>query len=124
MTRLFNRKQQTGLRRRLRADAPKAERLLWWRLRGRQVADLKFRRQYGIGPYVVDFYCAQTKLAMEIDGELHFEPGVDVRDGARQSYIESLGIRVLRFTNPQVYDELNLVIEEIARVAEERIVNE
>ncbi len=80
MGRIFNRKSQTGRRRHLRKEAPKAERLLWWRLRGRQVHGLKFRRQYGIGRYVVDFYCVEARLAIEVDGESHFDPLAELHD--------------------------------------------
>ena len=121
MTRVYNRKEQTPTRRRLRGESPKAERLLWWRLRGKQLDELKFRRQYGVGDYVIDFYCPEAKLAVELDGESHFEPAARLNDATRQAFIESYGIRVLRFTNPQVYDNLDGVVEEIWRIATERV---
>ncbi len=121
MTRIYNRKAQTPTRRRLRREAPKAERLLWWQLRGKQLDGLKFRRQYGVGEYVIDLYCPAAKLAVEADGESHFEPAARLDDAQRQAFIESLGIRVLRFTNPQVHDKLDGVVEEIWRVVGERV---
>ena len=102
MTRVYNRKEQTPTRKRLRSESPKPERLLWWRLRGKQLDGLKFRRQYGVGEYVIDLYCPVAKLAVEVDGETHFSPTAEARDARRQALIESFGIRVLRFTNPEV----------------------
>ncbi len=121
MTRVYNRHAQKKLRQQLRNDATKAERLLWWRLRGKERDGLKFRRQYGVGEYVIDLYCPGTKLAIEVDGENHYEPAAEVRDARRQAFIESFGIRALRLTNPEVYDNLDGVIEEIWRVATERV---
>lgn len=120
MTRIYNRKEQTATRRKLRRESPKAERLLWWRLRGRQLDGLRFRRQYGVGEYVLDFYCPTARLGVEVDGESHFTPRAEWQDAKRQAFIESLGIRILRFRNPQVYDGLHTVVEEIWRVARER----
>jgi len=121
MTRVYNRKIQKPVRQRLRNDAPKAERLLWWRLRGKQVDGLKFRRQYGVGDYVIDLYCPAAKLAVELDGESHFDPVPEAKDAQRQAFIESFGIHVIRFTNPEVYKHLDVVVEEIWRVAKERV---
>ena len=121
MTRVYNRKAQKPLRQRLRNDAPKAERLFWWRLRAKQLDGLKFRGQYGIGDYVIDLYCPAAKLAVEVDGESHFDPVAETKDAGRQAFTESFGIRVLRFINPQVYKNLDLVVEEIWRVAKERV---
>ena len=122
MTRIYNRTPHKAKRQRLRNDATKAERLLWWRLRGKQIDGMKFRRQYGVGEFVIDLYCPAAKLAVEVDGESHFDPASRLRDDKRREFIELFGIRVLRFTNPQVYEQLDAVIEEIWRVAKERIV--
>jgi len=120
MTRVYNCSEHTPTRRRLRHESPKAERLLWWRLRGKQVDGLKFRRQYGVGDFVIDLYCPAAKLAVEVDGESHFDPVPEAKDAKRQAFIESFGIRVLRFINPQVYKNLDWVVEEIWRVAVQR----
>ena len=68
-----------------------------------------------MGPYVVDFYCAALRLAIELDGESHFEESAVIYDAMRQEYIESLGIKVLRFTNDEVKENLQGVIEFITR---------
>jgi very-short-patch-repair endonuclease len=64
----------------------------------------KFRRQHAIGPYFVDFYCVQASLVIEVDGSIH-DGQVD-QDVARQQYLESLGLRVLRFTNDEILREI------------------
>ncbi|MGH8474006.1 MAG: endonuclease domain-containing protein, partial [Gammaproteobacteria bacterium] len=86
----------------------------------RQLMDYRFRRQYGVGPYVLDFYCPELKLAIEVDGDNHFEAGAGEYDRERQRYIESLGIRVLRFTNREVFERLDDVAGGIAEVASVR----
>jgi len=105
MTQIFNRSSDTEKRRRLRRESPLAEQRLWLRLRNRQLMGYRFRRQYGVGPSVLDFYCPEVKLAIEVDGDSHFEAGEYDRE--RQRYIESLGIRVLRFTNREVFKRLD-----------------
>lgn len=115
MTEFFNRSSEKDLRRRLRKEMPRAEVILWSRLRRGQLRGHRFRRQYSIGPYSVDFYCAQARLAIELDGDTHFTPEAKQSDARRQQYIESFGIRVLRFTNVELYDNLDGVIEAIAR---------
>jgi len=74
-----------------------------------------------VGSYVVDVYCPEAKLAVEVDGESHFDPASRIHDEKREEFLKSFGIRVLRFTNPEVYGQLDAVIEEIWRVANERI---
>ena len=64
---------------------PPAEQLVWARLKGKQVENCKFRRQYSVGAFVVDFYAVEIKLAIEIDGDSHFSDGAEVADGERQS---------------------------------------
>ena len=76
-----------------------------------QIADAP--RQYSINNYVVDFYCPQMKLAIEIDGDVHAEPSVVLQDQKRQHEIESLGIKVLRYTNGQVNESMEGVLEDI-----------
>ena len=92
---------------------PGAELILWSRLKGKGLNGFKFRRQYGIGRYVADFYCAQVKLVIEIDGDSHFNPEAEEYDRLREKFIESAGIRVLRFTNNDIRGNLNGVLEVI-----------
>jgi len=113
MTQLFNKEEVKDKRRALRKNMPPAEVILWSKLRGKNVKGYKFRRQYSVGTYIVDFYCAELKLAIEIDGESHFIEGSEDRDRQRQEFIESAGIRFLRFTNTDVYERLDGVLETI-----------
>jgi very-short-patch-repair endonuclease len=114
MTELFNRFQDKKKRVRLRSEMTETERLLWMRLRGRQLLDYKFRRQFSIGPFIVDFYCPRLRLALEVDGDSHFlSSEAEQYDRQRQSAIEDLGIKVLRFTNEEVKSNLEGVLKKI-----------
>jgi len=77
---VINKKTQKELRQKLRNEATKSERILWNKLKGRQLYNLKFRRQQGIGKYVVDFYCPKLKLVIEIDGLSHYDESVYEKD--------------------------------------------
>jgi very-short-patch-repair endonuclease len=85
--------------RRLRRDATVPERLLWARLR-RRALGVRFLRQHPIGPFIVDFYTPDARLAIEVDGRSH--DGREAYDAARQAYLEARGVRVLRLTNDDV----------------------
>jgi very-short-patch-repair endonuclease len=114
MSRNFNRNSQKSLRQFLRNNATRAERVLWSRLKGKQLNGYKFRRQEGIKNYVVDFYCPACMLAVEIDGETHWSDEEIERDRKRQKDIEDLGVLFLRFTNRDVYENLEGVLQMIA----------
>ena len=118
MTQPFNRFDEKALRRRLRNDMPPAEVLLWSRLRGKQLLGRKFRRQFSVGPYCLDFYCPELRLAIEVDGDSHFTDAAKPRDHVRQGWIESFGIRFLRFTNTDIYENPDGVLEVIAAAIE------
>lgn len=100
-------------RRELRRHATDAEHLLWWRLRARQLEGAKFRRQHPVGPYFVDFYCAEHGLAVELDGGQHFSDEGKAYDERRTSYLVARGLRVIRFSNAEVFEELEGVVEAI-----------
>lgn len=117
MTRLFNQHLHKQKRRQLRTAAPPAEQRLWQHLRGGQFG-MRFRRQYGIGRYVVDFYCPALKLAIEVDGDSHFQNDAPDYDRQRQAFIEAAGIRVLRFTNREVYEPLDDVLAVVSEAIE------
>jgi very-short-patch-repair endonuclease len=94
---------------RLRRDATDCERMLWQILRNRQLDGFKFRRQATIGPFVVDFLCAQHDLIVEIGGGQH-DPD---RDRARTAYLEKQGYNLVRFWNHEVLENLDGVVEAI-----------
>jgi len=113
MSQIFNRHSELELRRNLRNTMPPAEVILWKRLQRRQVADARFRRQHSIEQFVVDFYCPEVRLAIELDGESHNGEQAGERDAARQKFIESCGIAFLRFSNQDVYRNIESVVENI-----------
>ncbi|MEE4259997.1 MAG: endonuclease domain-containing protein, partial [Bacteroidales bacterium] len=82
-------------------------------LQKRQLDGRKFRRQHGIGKYIVDFYCSAEKLVIELDGKDHFTPEGSDRDNKRDTYLNSLGIKVLRFENCDIYNNVEAVLEVI-----------
>ncbi len=118
MGKIFNRSRYNQKRKDLRNNMPNAEVILWSQLKNKQFHNLKFRRQYGVGVYIIDFYCPKLKLAIELDGHSHYVEGVEEYDKQRQEYIESFGIHFLRFTNNDVYENLEGVLEEILNCVE------
>lgn len=98
----------------LRKNQTHAEQILWKRLRRKQVGGLRFRRQHPVGHFIVDFYCAEAKLAVEVDGSVHDQPGHDEYDEDRQAFLQALGLTVLRFTNAQVIRQTDAVVDVIA----------
>src|SRR3989344_9383153 len=101
MTKIFNRKTQREKRKILRATMTETEIILWSILKEKDLG-YKFRRQYSVGRYVVDFYCPALKLAIEIDGDYHLTIDMKDYDPQRQKYIETTGIKFLRFTNQAI----------------------
>jgi very-short-patch-repair endonuclease len=95
-----------------------AERRLWYFLRRHGTAGRKFRRQHPVGPYIVDFYCADARLVVEVDGGQHFEPDVARVDAYWTQYLEHRGLRVLRFTNLEVLTQTEAVLEVVLRAVE------
>jgi very-short-patch-repair endonuclease len=116
MEKYTNRPHQKGVRRRLRRDATPAERRLWSALRDRRLGGHRFRRQHGIGSYVLDFYCPAARLAIDLDGAVHADPQRAAYDAARTQDLAALGIYVLRFENRQVLETLDVVAEAILGV--------
>ena len=89
------------------------EKQLWLKLRARQFQGLKFRRQHGIGPYIVDFYCPERLLVLEIDRDSHADAEHILKDQERDRYLHSLGLHVVRFQNHDVMQNLDGVLEEL-----------
>ncbi len=102
----------------LRKEMTEAERRLWSRLRGGQLG-VKFRKQHPIGPYIVDFYSWEAGLVVEVDGDTHYTPQAQAYDQERDHYLRSLGLTVLRFTNPEIRTNLSGVVEAIEAVLDE-----
>ena len=110
-------RERVGVRAKaLRKTSTDAENLLWYRLRNRQLLDLKFRRQRPIGPYVADFACLEIGLVIELDGGQHVEQVA--HDEVRAEAMQRLGFRTLRFWDHEVLKETDAVMEKIRQVAE------
>ncbi len=87
--------------------------MLWNYLKHRKLAGKKFRRQVSIGPYVVDFYCPDCALVIELDGAAHFGANIDEYEAKRTEFLERQGLRIIRFENKVLYDNLDAVLETI-----------
>ena len=102
--------------RRLRGQLTPAEAKLWNALRRRQLAGLKFRCQHPVGQFILDFYCPAKKLAVEVDGDIHNQQLE--YDAARTAHLEQFGYRVIRFSNTEVLNDLQVVLDRIQKAAE------
>jgi very-short-patch-repair endonuclease len=111
MTTIFNRNEETGLRRRLRKKSTEAEKLLWQYLRNEKLNRIKFRRQYSVNKYILDFYSPLNKLAVELDGEIHLDPEVKMNDEIRENYIKGFGIKIIRIKNEMVLNDIEEVLK-------------
>ncbi|MEP0545621.1 MAG: DUF559 domain-containing protein [Rhodothermales bacterium] len=115
-----NLKRLKPVRRTLRRRATPAERALWQMLRRGQLDGVRFRRQHSIGHFVLDFYCAEFGLAVELDGASHEGPARREYDAEREAFLRTRGVRVLRFENRLVFEQPETVIDAIRFVLEER----
>lgn len=118
MTRIFNTAPMKDRRRELRSNMTDAESMLWARIRRKQVDGFRFRRQYSIGHFVVDFYCPEIKLVIEVDGPTHDGHDAKEYDAEREEQIRSLEITVLRFKNEAVYNGIDGVVAKIRETAQ------
>ena len=112
---LFNRKRLKHLRSALTSRSTSAEVALWNLLKSRNLEGKKFRRQYSIGSYIVDFFCPSEKLIIELDGDPHGEYIRIQKDAVRDKYIESLGFFVIRFENKVVFQDPEFIKNEIRK---------
>lgn len=103
----------------LRHSQTEAEKVLWGRLRQKQVKGLKFRNQHPIDTFVLDFYCHELLLGIEVDGSIHDLVEVKEYDEGRTAELVQLGIKIIRFANAEVLGNIDSVIEEIEKVIDE-----
>lgn len=101
---------KTILARNLRKNATIQERRLWNLLKNRQFCNLKFKRQQLVGDYIVDFICNEAKIIIEIDGGQHNEPKNIEYDKTRTEFLNSLGYKVIRFWNNEIYENIDCVL--------------
>jgi len=97
----------------LRKNMTLAEKILWEELKRKEIFKVRFKRQHPIDIFVVDFYCHKAKLAIEVDGDVHLSEEVQERDDGRSHDIEKLGIKILRFTNKEVIENIEMVKQRI-----------
>ena len=113
MKHFYQDRSKKAFRKKLRNEATYAEQLMWHCLRKRSLEGYKFTRQYGVGPYILDFYCPEKRLAVEIDGGQHDENRA--YDEKRTEFLNQANIRVLRYWNNEVQENLDGVCEDILR---------
>ncbi len=124
MTFLKNAPHLKERRRELRRRQTEAERVLWGALRNNQLYGLKFFRQYSFGPYILDFYCPEKSLAIELDGGQHDLPEKREYDAVRTAYLEAHGVEVVRFCrfwNSDVMQDVQAVLHVIAQQTTESV---
>jgi|GEM_PF-145634 len=113
MEQLNNKKSLKEVRKELRNNPTQAESLLWKNLKGKKLMGKKFRRQHSFGDYIMDFYCPEEKLAVELDGAPHFTEEGKQADQERDAVLDSYGIQVLRFENKEVMENMHGVLGRI-----------
>ena len=123
MTRLHNRKSLKGIRKSLRNNSTSAEATLWKMLKQSQVGDYKFRRQHSFGKFILDFYCPELKLAIELDGEPHANPVIHQKDLERDEFLKENGITVFRYENRWVFEYPEVIKEDILEFANSEKLN-
>ncbi len=109
----FNNTKIKPIRRKLRHEATETERILWSRLKSRQLLGYKFRRQYSIGIFIVDFYCPELKLVIEIDGSQHSEKSSAEYDQSRTNYFRDFNITVIRYWNNDIFKNIEGVFDDL-----------
>ena len=102
-------------RKELRHNQTEAEKSFWAHIRDKQFFGMKFFRQYSIGPYILDFYCPELKLAIELDGGQHAQDDNKEYDAARSEYLKAQGLEVMRFWNHEVLLHMNSILENLAK---------
>lgn len=111
----YNRNSLKENRRNLRNNPTNAEVKLWGYLKKRQIENVKFRRQFSLDNFIVDFYSPETKLSIEVDGDTHFKDDEIKYDRKRQHILEEQRVFFLRFTNTEVFDSIDHVVARITQ---------
>src|SRR5262245_14159260 len=112
---LYNKTSNKTKRRYLRSHMTYPENILWLQLRKRQLLGRKFRRQFGTGNYVLDFYCPELKPGIEVDGITHERDGGKEHDQRKDHYLKEFGIKTLRFKDEDVFHRIDDVLRDISQ---------
>ena len=107
-------------RRELRNNSTPEEAVLWTQIKSRKIKGYKWRRQHPIGSYILDFYCPEAKLCIELDGAAHYTYNGAREDNIRTSFLNSKGIKVIRFENRLIWDNIDCVLEIIEQELENK----
>src|SRR3989344_4021846 len=110
---LYNHKTLKDRRRDLRNNQTPAEKLLWKYLSHDKILGLRFLRQYGVGPYILDFYCSKIRLGIEVDGSPHTDTERKLYDQDRSKYLKSLDIHIIRFWNDEIFKNIKNVLDKL-----------
>ena len=103
----------------MRHTAIDAESLMWQLLRAKRFMNLKFRRQHVMAPYIVDFYCHELGLVLELDGSQHNKEDGRAYDAERTKFLEALGLKVVRYRNYEVLEQTDVVLEDLWNICSE-----
>ncbi len=109
MTLIYNKRALKDRRRELRQNSTPAEKILWQLLRNNKIG-VKFRRQYSVSGFVIDFYCPKLKIAIELLGSVHQTKSAKLYDEYRESYLSAGGIKIIKFWNSQITKNPNTII--------------
>ena len=115
IVRYTNKSSTKERRRELRKNQTKVEKELWLKIRNRQLG-VKFRRQYNIDYYIVDFYCHELRLIIELDGYIHGEEGNIKKDKRRENYLKNKGYSIIRYRNEQVKYEMESILQDLINI--------
>ena len=116
-----NKKELKIFRKTLRNNLTPAEATLWKHIKNKQIYNVQWRRQFSVGPYILDFYCPKAKLAIELDGKEHYTIEGDKYHCERDVFISSKGIKILRYENKDIWESFERVVEEINKELQHRI---
>ena len=115
---LYNKPEKKAARKYLRNNSTKAEQLLWEQLKNKKFLDVKFRRQYSVDRYILDFYSIELRLGIELDGEIHEDENAIEYDSKRTEYLKLRKIKIIRFSNKEVINSISEVLKAIKQEIE------
>lgn len=110
---LYNKSDKKVIRKFLRNNSTQTKQLLWQQLKNKKLSGIKFRRQYSVGKYILDFYSIEIRLGIEVDGELHEEKSAIEYDNKRTEYLKLRKIGLIRFSNKEIFNNISEVLNKI-----------